>query len=150
MTLRILAALLLAFAAGDAAALYKWVDDKGVTQYTESPPPDRKATKMEIKSSPSAVRTDDTPEGWKEREREMRTKRLDKEQADDAERKRVERDTANRHARCLNAQRALEMLTSRPVYRTNERGERVYLEDHQRAKEIEDFRAQARENCDTR
>jgi uncharacterized protein DUF4124 len=151
MIRRILLVLCLVLAASDAAALYKWVDEKGVTQYTETPPPDRKATKVEIKSfPPAAVRTDDTTQGFKERERELRTKRVDKEQAEAADKQRVERDAANRRARCLNAQRALDMLQSRPVYRTNERGERVYLEDKERANEIENFRAQARESCDTR
>ena len=148
MSARLLLALCLAGAAFDAGAVYKWVDEKGVTQYTESPPPDRKATKVEIKSSPdAAVRSDDTPEGFKQRERELRTKRLDKEQAEKAEKQRADREAYNRRARCSNSQRALDVLTSRPVYRTNERGERVFLEDAERAKEIEEWRQVARESC---
>jgi hypothetical protein len=148
--LRSLLALFLATAIPDAAALYKWVDEKGVTHYTEEPPPDRKATKVEIKPSPSTPRVADSPEDWKQREYEFRKKRLDKEQAEEAEKARSERDVAGRRNRCLRAQRALNVLQGGPVYRTNERGERVYLEDKERAKETEEWREQVRENCDTR
>lgn len=150
MILRALLVLCLAAAVPEAAALYKWVDEKGVTHYTEAPPPDRKATKVEIRRSPATSRADDTPESWKEREQEFRKRRLDKEQAEETEKAKVERNAANRRNRCLRAQRALDILQSRPVYRTNERGERVYIEDKERAKETEEWREVARESCDTR
>jgi hypothetical protein len=147
---RALLVLFLAAVIPDAAALYKWVDEKGVTHYTEEPPPDRKATKVEIKPSPAGPRAADSPDDWKQREYEFRKKRLDKEQAEETEKLKTQREAAGRRNRCLRAQRALDILQSRPIYRTNERGERVYIEDKERAKETEEWREVARENCDTR
>jgi hypothetical protein len=147
---RALLALCLAAAVTDAAALYKWVDEKGVTHYTETPPPDRKSTQVEIKPSSPASRADDTTEGWKEREQELRKKRLDKALAEETEKARIERTATNRRNRCLHAQRVLDVLQSRPIYHTNERGERVYMEDKERAKETEEWREVARQSCDTR
>jgi hypothetical protein len=146
-------ALLLLFLAAvipDAAALYKWVDEKGVTHYAEEPPPDHKATKVEIKPSPSTSRGADSPDDFKQREYEFRKNRLDKEQAEATVKLKAEREAAGRRNRCLRAQRALDILQSRPVYRTNERGERVYIEDKERAKETEEWREVARESCGTR
>jgi hypothetical protein len=150
MILRALPLLFLAAVIADAAALYKWVDEKGVTHYTEEPPPDRKATKVEIKPSPSTSSGAASPDDFKQREYEFRKNRLDKEQAEATEKLRVEREAAGRRNRCLRAQRALDILQSRPVYRTNERGERVFIEDKERAKETEEWREVARESCDTR
>lgn len=151
MILRALLVLFLAAVIPDAAALYKWVDEKGVTHYTEEPPPpDRKATKVEIKPSPSTSSGAASSDDFKQREYEFRKNRLDKEQAEATEKLRAEREAAGRRNRCLRAQRALDILQSRPVYRTNERGERVYIEDKERAKELEEWREIARQNCDTR
>jgi hypothetical protein len=39
--------LVLAMTPG-GAAVYRWVDDKGVTHYSETPPPDKKAKEVEL------------------------------------------------------------------------------------------------------
>jgi hypothetical protein len=150
MILRALLVLFLAAVIPDVAAVYKWVDEKGVTHYTEEPPPDRKATKVEIKPSAPTSRGADSPDDWKQREYEFRKNRLDKEKAEATEKQKTERDAAGRRNRCLRARHALDILQSRPVYRINERGERVFIEDKERAKETEEWREIARENCDTR
>jgi hypothetical protein len=149
MILRALLVLFLAAVIPDVAAVYKWVDEKGVTHYTEEPPPDRKATKVEFKPSAPTSRGADSPDDWKQREYEFRKNRLDKEKAEATEKQRTDRDAAGRRNRCLRARHALDILQSRPVYRTNERGERVFIEDKERAKETEEWREIARENCDT-
>ena len=138
----------LAFAGALAqAAIYKWVDEKGVTHFSEQAPPDGKATKIETKPAPGKPQ-DAKPESWKDRELEFRKRRLEKEQAEDAVRTRTEREAAERRSRCLQAQRELEVLQAGvPVYATNERGERVYLEDKDRPREIQQWQRAAEAHC---
>jgi hypothetical protein len=142
---RALVCLALALALPAAAQMYKWVDEKGVTHYTETPPPDRKSTKVEIRPSPPAARASDASESWKERDLEFRTRRVEKEE----EKERAERNAAARKDRCRRSREALDDLQNRAaIYRLDDRGERVYLEDIERTREIEVWRARAKENCD--
>ncbi len=131
------------------AAMYKWVDEKGVTHYSESPPPDGNATRVELPPIPPAAGTPDTVEKWKQRDIEFRRRRLEKEQAEEQADSAAKRDAALRDQRCLDARRRLDILQAgRPVYRVNEHGERIYLEDQERASEIERWRKQADTYCD--
>ena len=130
-------------AASAQAAMYKWVDEKGVTQYTETPPPEGKASKkIEIApSSPSQPVQDD----WKKRDLESKQRHLkeDQQKAQDTH------DAAVRRNRCLSAQREIDTLKKAiPVYFVNERGERVYVDDNERARQMAGWSQQARENCD--
>jgi hypothetical protein len=136
---------LAAFVPAAIADMYKWVDEKGVTHYSESPPPDGKATKMETKPAGPAEASSAAPESWKQRELESRRKRL-KEESDKA----TEDDhAAARKRRCLRAQRELDIVqAARPVYTVNERGEKVYLEDKDRAREIEAWKKHVQTYCD--
>ena len=70
----------LALAAGDAgAAMYKWVDDKGVTHYTDTMPPDQvNKANVELNKQGIAIRKTDpaiTPEQRKAREAEAERQR---------------------------------------------------------------------------
>jgi hypothetical protein len=47
---RIAAALLLLCAGAASAQVYKWVDDKGVTHYSDMPPPPASKARVEVKS----------------------------------------------------------------------------------------------------
>ena len=125
------------------AEVYKWVDEKGVTHYSESPPDTGQAKRVDIAPSPpSATRP---PVDWKAKEAEVRRQRLRKEQAD-AQAGEVD---AKRKDECLEAQRRLDLLAKgRPLYRVNERGERVYMEDAQRDTESKRWTDQAKASCD--
>ena len=130
-------------AATARADFYKWVDEKGVTHYSESPPDTGQAKRVDIAPSPpSATRP---PVDWKAKEAEVRRQRLRKEQAD-AQAGEVD---AKRKDECLEAQRRLDLLAKgRPLYRVNERGERVYMEDAQRDTESKRWTDQAKASCD--
>lgn len=131
-----------------AAALYKWVDEKGVTHYSEQPPPDRKATRLELPSEPAAQGSG-SPENWKERELELRKHRIEKEQADDKQKAASERNDAMRKQTCLRARRQLDLLgAGRPLYHVDEHGERVYMDDAQRAAETKKWNREAETACD--
>lgn len=140
--------LVLALVSLPAAAVYKWVDEKGVTHYTEEPPPDGKATKVETRTvgpSGSTGATDD----WKQKELERRKERLDRDQAEDYAKRKSEHDAAVRANRCQESRRQLAMLErARPIYRINERGEKVYLEDQDRPRQVEQARVQVEKSCD--
>jgi hypothetical protein len=142
------ALLVLALASLPAAAVYKWVDEKGVTHYSETPPPDAKATQVETRivgPSGSTGATDD----WKQKELERRKERLDRDQAEDYAKRNSEHDAAVRANRCQESRRQLAMLErALPIYRINERGEKLYLEDQDRPRQVEQWRSQAEKYCD--
>lgn len=143
-----LAVLAVALALPAAAELYKWVDEKGVTHYSETPPPDANAKRIELPPAAPATKPE-SPERWKERELELRKRRLEKERAEEDEKAGSERSAERRREICLRARRALDVLEpGRPVYRVNERGERVYIDDAQRAAETDKWRKEADSNCD--
>jgi len=146
---RIAMLLAMVISALPAAAMYKWVDEKGTTHYSESPPPDgRKATKVEPKvtppSGPAAA-----PADWKKREEESRKRRIEKDQSDEASKAKAHNEAAERANRCNRAKRDLEVLNLQvPVYSKNERGEKVYVEDKDRDAEKAAARRVIEANCD--
>ncbi len=138
----LLAFLLLPFAAA-AQTMYKWVDEKGVTHFSESPPPDGKAAKIEVKLvGNEAPRSDD----WKQRDLESRQRRAAKEAVDSEVQK---REQQMRGTRCSTARRELDGLkNARRFYKIDAKGERVYVEDAERPALIERREQEARKYCD--
>jgi hypothetical protein len=134
-------ALLPLVAAGQT--MYKWVDEKGVTHFSESPPPDGKAAKIEVKPvGNEAPRSDD----WKQRDLESRQRRAAKEAVDSETQK---REQQMRGSRCSTARRELDGLkNARRVYKIDSKGERVYVEDAERPALIERWEQEARKYCD--
>lgn len=139
----VLLALLLLPLAAAAQTMYKWVDEKGVTHFSESPPPDGKAAKIEVKPGGNeAPRSDD----WKQRDLESRQRRAAKEAVDSEAQK---REQQLRAPRCSEARRQLDGLkNSRRMYRTDPKGERVYVEDTERPALVERWEQEARKYCD--
>lgn len=132
-----------------AHAMYKWVDEKGVTHYSETPPPDGKAQKVEIKPSGPPAGSAARPDAWKQRELDSRQQRLQREQQDEYDKAKQHNESATRKNRCNQAKRELQVLeTQVPVYTLNEKGERVYLDDKDRASEIEEWKRHIRTYCD--
>ena len=138
----LLVLLLLPFAAA-AQTMYKWVDEKGVTHFSESPPPDGKAAKIEVKPvGNEAPRSDD----WKQRDLESRQRRAAKEAVDSEVQK---REQQMRGSRCSTARRELDGLkNARRFYKIDAKGERVYVEDAERPALIERREQEARKYCD--
>ena len=138
----LLALLLLPLAAA-AQTMYKWVDEKGVTHFSESPPPDGKAAKIEVKPvGNEAPRGDD----WKQRDLESRQRRAAKEATDSEAQK---REQQMRGSRCSTARRHLDALKNMSrVYSVDSKGERVYVEDAERPALIERWEQDARKYCD--
>lgn len=130
-----------------AAEMYKWVDEKGHTVYSEQPPPDGKASKVDIRPSPPG--TGAAPTDWKQKEIDARQTRITKEQQDQNQ-KAVEQNAASaRKNNCLESQRQLSIAQApRPVYEVNEKGEKVYLDDKERQRQIDGWQANVKKYCE--
>jgi hypothetical protein len=139
----LLIALALASVPAAAQQMYKWVDEKGTTHFSEYPPPDGKGAKVEVK--PAANEKNYNPDSWRERELESRQRRAQQAIADETERK---RDDASRAQNCRRAQEGLDtMKNARRVYNLDEKGERVYLDEKQRAAGLEKHTRDVEKYC---
>jgi len=122
-----------------AQSMYKWVDEKGVTHFTQEPPPPeaKSGGKIEVRTTtPERAPTDN----WREREAQSKAQRARQGVADEQARQKEESERANN---CRRAQRQMDTFgTPGRVYRLNEKGERVYYED----KDYDAKLAEAREN----
>ena len=135
----------LAILPAGAQTMYKWVDEKGVTHFSESPPPDAKTEKKATKVTPKVVPPSGggsyDPNAWKGKEAEARKRSVDKGQQEQAEAK----DAAQRAETCNRARSRLSFLqNTHVIYRDNPDGSRTFMEDKQRDAEI----ARAKEVAD--
>ena len=127
--------LLPALAAGQT--MYKWVDEKGVTHFSQEPPPDakteKKATKVTPKVTPPSGGGAYDPNAWKSKDAEARKRGVERGQAAQAEAK----DDASRAEACERARNRLALLqTTAPIFKTNPDGSRTYMEDKTREAEM--------------
>jgi hypothetical protein len=134
MTKALLFSVGMAFAAAAMAQQYKWVDANGKVQYGDTPPPGVQATRLKPPpagvSAPAAAPKGNPEAAFRKRQQERQEKdeRSAKERAD-AETKRVN---------CEQSQASLRSLQSgQRISSTNAAGERVFIDDAERAKEIE-------------
>jgi hypothetical protein len=143
----VLVAALAALGAG-AQTMYKWVDEKGVTHFSEYPPPDakteKKATKVTPKVTPPGSGGSYDPNAWKSREAEAKKRQVDRGQQEQASAK----DSARRAEACDRARSRVAFLeSSGVVFRTNADGTRTYMEEKQKEAEIAQARDQVRQYC---
>jgi len=146
LALALLAALPLAVG---AQQMYKWVDEKGVTHYTDAPPPEGtpKSQKIDVRPTPPSGPAS-APVDPRQKELDTRGDRLKKEQDARKATSDEERLAAQKQSRCLEAQRQLQILQmQRPIFQTNEKGERVYLDDKDRPAEIARWQEHAKAYC---
>ena len=124
--------------------MYKWVDEKGVTHFSETPPPDgaKGAAKIEVRpASPDKAPVDN----WKQREMESKQRRAVEGNQKEAARKQEEQQRARK---CRQAQRDVDMLTnSQRIFHLNDKGERVYMEESQRAADLAEAKREVARSC---
>ena len=154
-------------AAGLGATLYKWVDESGVTHYSETPPAKQKAQEIRIEPppptapgaegakpaqappAPAAEGAKAPPKTWQEKAAEAQKRREETEKKEEEERALAQEIAQERRRRCLAAQQNLHaLLTDRPVYHINERGERVFIDDAKRAAEFARAKREIQSYCD--
>ena len=131
-----------------AQTMYKWVDEKGVTHFSETPPPDGKADKIRVSPTPPSGPVP-PPVDYKQKEVDSRKEHVEKDQKTKAEAAEDAQAKALKKGRCIEAQRQLQILgTQRPVYNTNEKGEKVYIEDTERQAQLDRWQERAKTYCE--
>jgi hypothetical protein len=135
-----------------SAAIYKWVDEKGVTHYSETPPSNQKSQKVQLPAITSPTTTMDN----------NLSNRIRQEKNENPENITPNTDSGGlrEEERCIEARKQLAMLQlQRPVYRDKEgklharwkydtyKGEREYLSDAARPAEIERVRQEILASC---
>ena len=147
----LLLAASLALAGLAFAQQYKWVDQNGRTQYGDVPPPGVKATPMRGAPAAPATAAPDAaskaPGKPQDADAAFRQRQLDAQKA--AEKSAAEQNelTAKKE-NCSRAQAYLRTLESgQRISSTDKDGERVYLEDDQRASETAKARQSIQQNC---
>ena len=110
------------------AEVYRWVDREGRVQYSDHPPPGVDAKKVGAKpavgtQAPAAAK------GYQEQDQEFRKRRVE-EQEKAKKDAAAEQQAKTRLKNCSDAQAQLASLQNGGRFtRTNEKGEREYLDD---------------------
>jgi hypothetical protein len=141
---------MLGVAFGAMAQQYKWVDKDGKVRYGDTPPPGVKATPLKPPPGPSgpppaAAKKDGekplSPEAaFRKRQQEA------KEKEDKAAQERANAEA--KRANCNSAQATLKQLQSgQRISTMNAAGERAFMEEDQRAKEMERAQRAVSESC---
>ena len=141
----ILAAVLMPAESG-AAALYKWTDASGRVVYSDQPPPGNVKSEM-LKGPPPPA----NPNAVKEmatKELEYRQRQLDKAEAG-AKADKDRTMAKDRADNCAQVKGQMQTLAEEglAIYRINEKGERVAMDDAARRAERERLGKWMRENC---
>lgn len=135
---------LLASALPAQAQMYKCVDARGVTQYSDKPCTDGKGKAVDIRGQPpiSGKLQDSRDPGAAEREFQQR--RIERAHEEEAVAARAEQQKR----RCAAMHSQLDFLTRfNTISKTNEKGERVYMDDATRNSQIEQLKAAIARDC---
>lgn len=120
------------------SAVYKWVDEEGVTHYSERPPSGRKAKELPIKSVPSEVGEEGArtkPKSWQQQEQEFKQRQEIRGQAEAREDARIQAQAAEQASSCKKTREELAwLLTVKPKIKGREF---VPLTDPVTGKEVE-------------
>ncbi|HEY4714850.1 MAG TPA: DUF4124 domain-containing protein [Aquirhabdus sp.] len=142
---------LIAIGSSYGQAFYKWVDGNGVTQYTQTPPPQRHvvdnisaSTQAPQGSAPDIKRRND-------HSKKNPKKSFAEEQAAESARKNTEADADSRNknaAVCQQLKLNLSQLKSGQRFRTMDiNGDRSYLSEEQKEAQIKQQTAQIENYC---
>ena len=138
--------LLLALNAQAQGGLYKWVDEKGVVHYSDTPPPGKASGKLQVKPPPSLDGSQAAPRtrSWQEQLQDSNERRFQ----DEKKQKEAQQKTGEAEEKCRRARNALDSLKrERPLYRVNKEGERTFMEDEERRRLIDGGQQQADPHC---
>ena len=129
------------------AAMYKWVDDNGVTQYSQFPPPNRDA-KIVVPPPPPA----EDAAGAQKRLEETLQKRDENRKAQaeaQAEQEKAAEVATQQQKNCAMARDNLEKLTSRGRMRViGADGVTTYLTEEERQARIAESKQHIEEYCE--
>jgi hypothetical protein len=134
MTKALLFSVGMAFATAAMAQQYKWVDANGKVQYGDTPPPGVQTTRLKPPpagaSAPAAAPKVNPEAAFRNRQQER--------QKSDEKSAKARADAETKRVNCEQSQASLRSLQSgQRISSTNAAGERVFIDDAERAKEIE-------------
>ena len=143
--------LALAFLAAPAQAqLYKWVDANGRVQYSDRKPTDARQQPQEVRNTVSSVGSQPSVAGGKsaaELDRDFQKRRQEQDEAQQKQQQAAAEQKHNSEA-CDAARRNLAALNSgQRIARFNQQGEKSYMDDAQRAQELERTQRQVEASC---
>ena len=143
--MRIAAVLLAALALPSHAQMYKCVDERGVTHYTDKPRPGCKGGQVDIRPIPPPSGRERAPgPDAGSAERDFQRRQIERARADEAE----GRGQEQQKRRCAGLRRELGLLQGgRGIFRLDDKGERVYLEDQERQKRSTELQAEIARTC---
>jgi len=146
----LLFALGMAFATAAMAQQYKWVGANGKVEYGDIPPPGVQATPLNPPvSAPAASAPAAKKDGARDLGPEWAFRKRQQEQREKEAKAAKERaDVESRRVNCEESQGSLRSLQSgQRISTVNADGERVFIDDEQRAKEIERIQRAVNDWC---
>jgi hypothetical protein len=138
------------------ATIYKWVDEKGVTYYSESPPSQEKSKPIEIQTAPSTSGEKTGTAAGKtlqQEEIEFQQRRREREAAaskEEAKRQAVKIAESEMRRKCAEAKARIALLQKQrrgPAPTRNEKGELEWWNFEQRGIEINFLGRFIDQNC---
>lgn len=109
------------------AQVYKWIDAKGRTQYGDTLPESARIKAEVITATPGPSSNLHT-HSWEEKDREFRRRK-----SEQSAMKPKEDTVATSQQICAGARQKIRRLDGTLIYRLDQNGERVYMEDGERA-----------------
>lgn len=143
----ILVILIHIFALGiSSAEIYKWVDENGVTQYTQTPPP--KGDFKNIKAPPKpAIAPSEAKRQLQDKVDAYDERRTDAAKSDE-EADKLRADTAKRQADCAQSKKNLEYFQSHSrIKYTGKDGNVTILPEEERQKKMATMRDNIKKLC---
>jgi hypothetical protein len=145
----LLALAVVSFSAAALAQQFKWVDEKGRTQYGDVPPPGAKATRLRPPPPGSAPAAPAAKGPMTAAEKEADFRKRQQESAKEREKQDLAaQDAAGKRENCERAQEYVRTIESgQRITRTDSKGERYFLDDAQRAQELNNARQAVKQWC---
>lgn len=139
MPLKALALLLLFVALPASAQMYKCVDERGVTHYTDKPRPDCKGNPVDIRPIPSiSGKGAPASRDLASQDADFKRRQIEREQAE-------AKDKATLDQHCSRLRREESWLThSGRITRTDAQGKREFIDDAARDARLVQIREQLR------
>ena len=126
------------------ATMYKWVDEKGQTIYSDQPPPP--SVKSEIVKAPPPPANPNALKEMINADTEMKLREKQRiEKAKEADKARG--DAQKKQEACAAAQDRIKVLQRGDLYRVLPDGGRVFLDAETRRRETEEAEKMVREKC---
>ena len=141
----ILAVLALA-AAPALAATYKWTDANGRVVYSDQPPTGD--FKVEAINAPPPPANPNAVKELAAKQAEIQQRKMLRAD-EEAKAAKSLAETSQKREQCGKVRGQMTMMQSDPnlLYRSNEKGEKVYMDDTARRREVQKLEAWVRENC---